>query len=228
MQLPNATTEILPNADAVATRAADLILQTGRAALAARGRCHLVLAGGSTPAAAYRRLARAEQDWTNWLFYFGDERCLPAQDPERNSQMARTAWLDAVGIAPECILTLPAELGPEEAARRYEPVIAAARAFDLVLLGIGEDGHTASLFPGRESLQQRLVMPVFDAPKPPPERVSLTLEALGRAHQRLVLATGRGKHQALLDWQSGACSPIAQVAALGRTHVLLDRNAAGL
>jgi 6-phosphogluconolactonase len=227
MHLPGATTDILPDAAAVAATAAQRILHSGRAALAARGRCHLVLAGGTTPAAAYRHLAQSGQDWTGWRFYFGDERCLPATDPQRNSRMACDAWLDPVGIAPEHILAIPADLGPEEAARRYEPVIAAARPFDLVLLGMGEDGHTASLFPGQDFPEQRLVMPVFAAPKPPPERVSLTPQALGHAHQVLILVTGRGKHQALLDWQSGAPLPIAQVAARGNARVLLDQEAAG-
>ena len=227
MQLPGVDTQVLADADAVAAAAAELILEQGRAAVAERGQFHLVLAGGTTPEAAYRRLAGAREDWTGWRFFIGDERCLPVDDAERNSHMARTAWLEPAGIAPDQLAAMPAELGPEAAALAYTPVVAEALPFDLVLLGMGEDGHTASLFPGHEWPEQALVMPVRGAPKPPPERVSLTPMALASCRRMLLLVTGGGKHQALRQWQQGEHLPVAQVAAAGRALVLLDRAAAG-
>lgn len=227
MQLPGVETQVLDDADAVAAAAADFILARGRESIAERGRFDLVLAGGSTPAAAYRRLALAREDFHRWRFFIGDERCLPPEHPERNSRMARTAWLEPAGIGHEQLLAMPAELGPEAAARSYAPVVAAALPFDLVLLGIGEDGHTASLFPGWTLPDRELVMGVRGAPKPPPERVSLTPLALASCRRMLVLATGAGKHQALCRWQQGERSPVAEVAAAGRALVLLDRAAVG-
>ncbi|WPL19086.1 6-phosphogluconolactonase [Thiorhodovibrio winogradskyi] len=227
MQLPGVETQVLADADAVAAAAADWILEQGRAAVAERGRFHLVLAGGTTPEAAYRRLAERPEDWTGWRFFIGDERCLPVEAVERNSRMALSLWLQPAGIAPDQLAAMPAELGPDAAALAYTPVVAEAVPFDLVLLGMGEDGHTASLFPGKSLPDNVLVMPVHGAPKPPPERVSLTPLALASCRRMLLLVTGAGKHQALRQWQQGEDLPVAQVAAAGRALVLLDRAAAG-
>ena len=117
---------------------------------AARGRFTIVLAGGNTPRGAYELLRAAPADWSDWQVYFGDERCTAADDAERNSRMAELAWLDHVAIPAGRIHEMPAELGPVEAAARYEEALVGVGRFDLVLLGIGEDGHTGSLFPGHE------------------------------------------------------------------------------
>lgn len=230
MRLPGVETRVFDDAEAVAEAATAMITQLGRAALAEHGRFHLVLAGGTTPEAAYRLLARLRQDWSGWRFFIGDERCLPADDLERNSRMALTAWLEPAGIDAKQLAAIPAELGPEAAASAYAPVVAEALPFDLVLLGMGEDGHTASLFPGlvsdRELSGPDLVVPVRDAPKPPPERVSLTARALGSCRRMLLLVTGAGKYPALLQWQQGEALPVARVAAAGSALVMLDRAAA--
>lgn len=226
MNLMGVECRVLDDAAAVAETAARLILTQARAAIAERGRFRLVLAGGTTPAVTYRLLASENADWSAWHVYHGDERCLPRDDAERNSLAAEQIWLDRVAIPAAQVHAIPAELGAEPAAEAYSPLVAAALPFDLVLLGMGEDGHTASLFPGREIPSEPLVIPVHDAPKEPPERVSLTPRALRASARILLLITGAGKREALRRWQAGEPLPVAQVAAAGNTMALLDRAAA--
>lgn len=218
--------QVLRDAAAVAAAARDRILAAAAAAIAARGEFHLVLAGGRTPEAAYRLLAADASDWTRWWVWFGDERCLPAGDPERNATLAAAALLDRVPIPQSQVCPIPAERGPEEAAAAYGALVAAAPPFDLVLLGLGEDGHTASLFPGHVHPPGALVVAVRGAPKPPPERVSLAPTSLARARERLFLVTGAGKRAALRAWRRGEPIPAAEVAATDPTTVLCDRAAA--
>jgi 6-phosphogluconolactonase len=216
----------LESADAVAQAACETILQAAEQAISARGGFHLVLAGGSTPAQCYRLLARSSADWQHWHIYFGDERCLPWSDPERNSRMAAEALTGKVSIPAGQIHPIPAELGAEQAARLYTEIIRSVMPFDLVLLGMGEDGHTASLFPGQQHPQDALVVPVHNAPKPPAERVSLTAVALGSCRQLLVLVTGPGKRQALREWRAGSPLPVAEIIPKGSATLLLDSDAA--
>jgi 6-phosphogluconolactonase len=225
MQLNGLEMTVLDDADALAARVAGEVLAAAEEAIRARGAFHLVLTGGSTPMAAYRRLARADADWSAWHFYHGDERCLPVDDAERNSLAAREAWLSRVDIPAQQVHDIPAELGAEAAAAAYEPVVAAAVPFDLVLLGMGEDGHTASLFPGQEVCPGPLVMPVHDAPKPPPDRVSLTPSALCRSRRMFVLVTGADKRPAMQRWRAGDGLPVARVAVAGNAELLVDRAA---
>jgi 6-phosphogluconolactonase len=211
----------------VAAAAAVHILASAREAVAARGRFRVVLAGGTTPLAAYRLMAGAASEWSAWEVYFGDERCLPPDHAERNSRAAAQALLDCVPIPRANVFPMAAELGPEAAVAGYAPLVQAAVPFDLVVLGVGEDGHTASLFPGRAIPADALVVAVHAAPKPPADRVSLTPKALTAARQVLVLATGAGKREAVAAWRAGADLPVARVAGGADTIVLLDHAAAG-
>ena len=213
---------VFEDADAVAAQAAQRILRAAALAIGERGRFRLVLAGGRTPEAAYRLLVSADTDWSRWEVYFGDERCLPADHPERNSLMAERAWLDSVAIPADNLHPIPAELGAEAAAEAYRAVVSNALPFDLVLLGIGEDGHTASLFPGQQHPAEELVHAVHNAPKPPPDRVSLSARALSEAREVLVLATGAGKQAAIRAWRSGERPPIATIGQPACVDVLLD------
>lgn len=213
---------VLADADAVALAAARLIAEAAAEAIVHRGRFCLVLAGGRTPEAAYRLLAHQGADWDLWEFYFGDERCLPADHAERNSQMAEGAILSQVPLNKRKVHPIPAELGAEVAAEHYARIVAAAAPLDLVLLGVGEDGHTASLFPGQPLNPQALTVAVHEAPKPPPDRVSLGLGALQSSRHLLVLATGAGKRAALERWRAGEELPIARVCHGQRVTVLLD------
>ncbi len=215
----------LPDAAAVAENAASRILAAASEAIAQRGIFRLVLAGGRTPEATYRLLAKAEANWRRWEIFFGDERCLPAAHPDRNSTMAAKAWLDHVNISRQQIHIIPAEQGPIEGARLYAPVVAKALPFDVVILGLGGDGHTASLFPGHLSQDKGLVIPITSAPKPPSERVSLSAKALSQAQQVLVLVTGRAKQEAVAEWKEGRDVPISRITALETLDVVLDAQA---
>jgi len=216
---------VLDNPDAVAAQAARRILQAASRAITERGLFSIVLAGGRTPQAAYRLLVDAGTDWSCWEVYFGDERCLPADDAERNSLMAARALLDSVAVPAANIHPIPAEWGAEAAARDYEPVVRAALPFDLVLLGMGEDGHTASLFPGQQHPADQLVHAVHNAPKPPQDRVSLSAGALSDAREVLILVTGAGKQTAIQGWRGGEQLPIAAIGGSAQVDVLLDKAA---
>ena len=216
---------VLMDQDAVAQETAYRALRAAETAIAERGIFRIVLAGGRTPERTYRLLAEAEADWVNWDVYFGDERCLPPGDSERNSVMAAQTWLDHVPIPSYRIHPIPVELGAEQAAMQYSLLVSNALPFDVVLLGMGEDGHTASLFPGHKPPDDSLVYAVHDAPKPPPNRVTLSAEALENARQILVLATGSNKSPAIQAWCQGEPVPIADIRGLGAMDVLTDQKA---
>jgi 6-phosphogluconolactonase len=218
---------LVADAASVAVSAAERILQVATESIAGHGRFRLVLAGGGTPLAAYRLLARASADWSRWWIWFGDERCLPPGDAERNDLAGRNAWLDHVPIPPRQVHEIRAELGAEAAAQAYTHSLEGARPFDLVLLGMGEDGHTASLFPGHADPPGAAVLAVHQAPKPPTDRVSLSSATLSDARRVLFLVTGSGKRDALARWRAGEPLPVARICARERLEVLLDRAAAG-
>ena len=219
--------QVLDDPAAVAAQTARRVVQAAARAIADRGRFRIVLAGGETPQLAYRLLRRADTDWARWCVYFGDERCLPTDDPQRNSRMTAESWLDSVPIPAASLHPIAAESGPEAAARAYQPVIARALPFDLVLLGVGEDGHTASLFPGHRHQAGALVHAVHQAPKPPSERVSLSAGALSNNRELIILATGAGKRSVISAWRAGAALPVARVGGMQGVDVLLDRAANG-
>lgn len=218
-----------PVADAAALDAAVAArcLAAERRALAARGRFVIVLAGGMTPRGAYELLRAAAAKWASWHVYFGDERCAPSGDPERNSRMARTAWLDHVAVPKHQIHDIPAELGASEAARRYEDVLDGVGRFDLVLLGLGEDGHTGSLFPGHElgtGIDARSVLAVFDAPKPPPERVTMSAQRFSATAEAVFMIFGAEKHAAVDRWRAGEPIPARFIAPEGGVDVFVDAD----
>jgi 6-phosphogluconolactonase len=215
---------IFSDAASLYAAAADYILESARVAIAARGVYRLVLAGGETPRSVYVRLATARADWDRWLCYFGDERCLPLGDVERNDYMARTVWLDRVPIPPANVFSIPAELGADSAAVRYADELAAIGDFDLVLLGLGEDGHTASLFPG-QPIDGADVLAVHAAPKPPPERVTLSAVRLSRTRQALFMVTGDNKRAALTAWRQGRDIPARHIAPPGGVDLWVDASA---
>ena len=217
---------LLEDAQAVAKACADQVMLSAEQAINQRGSFHLVLAGGTTPAKAYALLAEQATDWSKWYFYYGDERCLPVDDNERNSVMARSAWLDKIPLQAGQHFPIPAELGPDKGAEEYLAAISANLPFDLVLLGMGEDGHTASLFPNQAWQQDAKIIAVTDSPKPPPQRVSLGPALIHSARQRLYIITGASKADAIQQWREQADLPIRR-SALPGDRILIDRAAWG-
>ena len=205
------------------------IVEQSKQAIKERDAFLIVLAGGSTPAAIYRLLARSDCDWQKWHVYFGDERCVPSGAEDRNDSMARDLWLDHVDIPPEQIHPIPAELGAREGAADYAETLAGVGDFDLTLLGMGEDGHTASLFPGHPTGADQDapdVLAVSGAPKPPPQRISLSANRLAQSMTVKVLVTGAGKGDAVTRLKRGENIPLAAVSPPGGLEIYLDRSAA--
>jgi len=225
---PLANWQIFKTPEEVAVEAVRLILEAAKTAIEARGAFHLVAAGGTTPKRCYELLSEQSDEnvnWENWHIYMGDERCLPEEDAERNSLMLMQSWLNTSPIPSENIKMMPAELGADEAAAQYAQVVEPIDLFDCVLLGMGEDGHTASLFPNHFYDEDADVVVEFDAPKPPPERVSLSFRCLSNSRMMLKLITGEGKRTALKQWIDDQILPINQVDAIESSLVLLDEAA---
>jgi 6-phosphogluconolactonase len=201
------------------------IVERARAAIEARGAFHLVLAGGRTPQIIYSQLRTLSTDWRAWSIYFGDERCLPRGDPQRNDTMARAAWLDHVPIPVNQIHSISAELGPAVGAAEYAELLADLGDFDLVFLGLGEDGHTASLFPGDAAAlhSTQAAVAIDNAPKPPAQRISMSAARLVRSRAVLFIATGSDKRVALSRWRRGEEIPAALIDAPGGVDIYTDQ-----
>ena len=213
------------NGRALQQAAVEYILASAAQAIEDRGKFHLVLAGGNTPRGIYHRLCAAKTDWSAWHIYFCDERCLPPDDSARNSRMAANVWLDCVPIPEFQVHTIPGELGALQAARMHAKTLRTVGDFDLVLLGLGEDGHTASLFPDHEwgrAPGSPDTLAVFDAPKPPPQRVSLSAVRLSRSRQVIFLVSGESKHRALVEWRAGKDIPARAIMPTAGVNVLVE------
>jgi 6-phosphogluconolactonase len=239
--------EVVADAAALAEAAARRAVADLQDAVEAHGSATWVLTGGTTPVAAYRRLAahdlRAGIEWDRIRAAMGDERCVPVDHPDANWGQAAAALLDHVPVPDHHLLRPRGELPAEAAADDYAAVLRKLPAapgggprLELLWLGVGEDGHCLSLFPGRPELEvrDRLVVAVHHAPKPPPDRVSLTLAALAGVERLLVLAAGDAKATAVAAARGGDRDlPIARAAATvrdagGDVTWLLDRAAAGV
>ena len=226
----------LKTPEAVARAAAAAIVEAAFKAIHEHGEFRLVLAGGRTPRATYELLAtelREEIDWRRVIFYFNDERCVGPDDPASNYRSAKEALFDPLKLPSGSVRRMAGELAPDAAAADYDAEIRAVivdrqPAFDLTLLGIGVEGHTASLFPGSAALEEttRTVANVT-VPADPPERLTMTPVALAASRQILFLVTGKEKAQALASIFGGSDDlPAARVAQLSPSRFLVDAPAA--
>jgi len=211
-------------------------------AIAKRGRFVVAVSGGSLPKLLFPLLVseplRSQIDWSKWHVFWADERCVPLTDPDSNYRLTREYLFNHVDIPPAQIVPINDALDPAAAATDYQnrltQVFAPARGllprFDLILLGMGEDGHTASLFPGHFLLREKQlwVAPIFDSPKPPPERITLTLPVINNARQVVFMATGAQKAKplsAIIKGNSKLPAGLVQPGD-GELHWFVDNTAA--
>ncbi|MDC0182785.1 6-phosphogluconolactonase [Nitrosomonadales bacterium] len=200
--------------------AVEFILERAENAIKERGIFSIVLSGGATPVNIYKLLANKKIDFTKWLIFFGDERCFPLDHPERNSFVAESIWLSKVNIPRSNIFIIPAELGSVDGSLAYDKLLHVNKSFDLVILGLGEDGHIASLFPNREWDNDKQVIAVSDSPKSPSERISLTLSRLSNSEDILFLVSGKKKLNIFRKWKEGGDLPANSISAKNQILVM--------
>lgn len=247
----------LADPEAVAVRASGEIVRRLQSAREERGVAHLALSGGTTPGRTYELLAKELPAWEHVHVWFADERCVGPEDEESNYRLARKTLLEPAGVPAARVHRMEGELGAEEGAARYaqalgEHVAAATQdatgtkagtsapagadgsalvpALDVVVLGIGPDGHVASLFPGASTLragEEAVCLPVHDSPKPPPDRITLSLAVLRAARRCVLLATGASKSDAVAAMLGKPSEHVpASLLERDRLSVLVDDAAA--
>jgi 6-phosphogluconolactonase len=215
------------NLEALQDAAVAAVLGCAARSIEERGRFLLVLAGGDTPREIYKRLRNAPTDWSLWHIYFSDERCMPPSDEELNSRMAREAWLDHVPIPSAQIHEIPNRPRADIAADAYAQTLSSVGIFDLTLLGLGKDGHTASLFPRNEwgvEPGSPDTLAVFNAPIRVPQRVSLSAARLNRSRRVIFLVSGESKRQAVARWRAGEHIPASAITGESGVDVLVESS----
>ena len=227
----SADLRVVPDDRALARRAAEWLVEKARAAVAARGACAVALAGGTTPRAAYEVLATSALaralPWGAIDWYFGDERAVPFDHPDSNYRLASETLFAGRPEALDRARRMPADAADADAAaREYGRLL--PDPLDVVLLGMGEDGHTASLFPGSPALEERSERVVaVTGPKPPHRRLTLTPAVIESARDVLVLASGAGKAEALARALEGPLDVSALPIQLARAGTwIVDAPAA--
>jgi 6-phosphogluconolactonase len=236
--------QVFPTIEALGHSVAHWVAKLSQKAIAARGRFIVALSGGSLPKIIGPALVveplRSQIEWSAWHVFWADERCVPQTHPDSNYFVAKEYLFDQIPIPPAQIYNPNTALDPVQTATDYQHTLSyifstlrlsSPPSFDLILLGLGEDGHTASLFPGHPLLQEteRWVAPIFDSPKPPPERITLTLPALNNAQAVGFITAGAGKADVLA--QIFGSPPVALPAQRvnpikGELHWFVDAAAA--
>ena len=235
--------QVFSTQEALSEAAARFIIDTATHAVTDRGRFVISLSGGSTPKLLFELLAtpqfKDELPWKNTFIFWGDERCVPADDKDNNAHMARQALLDHIDMPAENIYPIPVDVTPGEGAVLYEKSIkdlfgSEQPCFDLILLGLGENGHTASLFPGTDILheQERLVKEVF-VTEQNMFRISMTVPLINKARNIIFLVAGEGKATVLNTILSGTYEPDTYPAQMispvdGNLYWYTDEKAASL
>lgn len=231
--------EVLPDLESLSQRALEITVEQMELALAERGRFNFVLAGGSTPKSLYEKLSQESLPWGEFHIFWGDERYVPPDHPDSNEGMARQAWLDHIPIEPAQIHPMPTHLAdPHQAASQYHQEIQAyfqslgeaEPVFDLVLLGMGPDGHTASLFPHTSALSVTDQF-VTVGEKDGQPRLTLTVPVINQARCVLFLVAGANKQAALGQVLTGTGDPDTYPARLiqpDETLIWLLDHEAGL
>jgi 6-phosphogluconolactonase len=229
---------VCADAELAARAACAQIARALEEARAARGVAHLALSGGRTPGRTYELLSPALESWRAVELWFADERCVPAEDEQSNYRLVAQTLLEGTRIAPGQVHRMEGELGPTEGARRYGQALRerldasadAPPALDVVLLGVGPDGHVASLFPGHPALSataQQLCVGISDSPKPPAQRITLSLPLLRSARAVILLASGPEKARAVAGALAQPTPKLpASLLCAERLTVIVDEDAA--
>lgn len=239
-----AAVRVCDDAESVARAVAEAFVEKGRAAINRSGRFSVVLAGGSTPKRVYEMLAgddfRPTLDWRKVHFFFGDERCVPPDHLDSNYRMANEALLRYLDVSPQQVHRMEGEREPHESARRYEDDLRALFGdttwpeFDLILLGMGDDGHTASLFPGTRALDEQTAwVAANQVEKFNTFRLTLTLPVINHAGDIIFIVTGAAKAETLARVFGAVDDKVALPAQLirptaGTLTWFVDRAAAAL
>lgn len=234
---------VFPTAEAVAESAAKLMIKISKQAIESRGKFIISLSGGSTPESLFTLLTKSpcrdEILWKKTFIFWGDERCVPSDSKQNNANMAKTFLLDYLNIPSENIFPIPVDLEPAEAAKKYESTIKEffgkdAPRFDLIFLGLGENGHTASLFPGSDVIFEntRLVREVYVAEQLM-FRITMTPILINQAHNIIFLVEGENKAEILKTILSSPYQPDKLPAQVinpedGNLYWLVDKQAAAL
>ena len=233
--------EVFPDSDALANHAATVFQDLANAAITKSNRFAVTLSGGSTPKKMYEKLVHANLDWSRIHFFWVDERCVPPDHPDSNYRMAADALLDQIDIPSSSIHRIMGELSLNDAARDYENELRLfflnrLPVFDLILLGLGTDGHTASLFPGSTALKEKehWAMGVRHDTPPPPlvDRVTLTFPVLNAGKNITFLVSGRDKANIVAcgfgDPKNPLQIPVQEIISTARNiRWLLDKDSAG-
>ena len=230
-QLPD-NWKLCDSAEQLAQQLAQAILTLADKAIMNHGAFHFITAGGTTPNRCYEILSQAQADWDKWHIYLGDERVLPFVNAERNSQALLEHWLNNNDIPAKQVHFINTEAGMKKSAQAYANLIEGVESFDLCLLGMGEDGHTASLFPQHENFdsviaygEKQLVISESCSPKPPSERVSLNYSAFEKCAMLFKVISGASKRDAVAQVLEGRSTlPIAKAKGV-ETFYWLSKEA---
>lgn len=200
------------NTESLAISLVNRLVEKIHISIAQRGTFHMVFPGGFSPRRILEILSEQDLPWTKLHLYPSDERCVPPGDPERNDHLIEKYLLTKVPLPLENLHRIPAELGPEKAARHFSNLLEKNPNFDIAILGIGLDGHIASLFPGNPALQDiHHAVPVYNSPKPPTHRVSIGINRLQAAHERWIIVVGKEKWNLIKRFIHDMGSPMMRV-----------------
>ncbi len=202
---------IFENIDKLSAQVADDILDIAKISIKLTGSFKIVLAGGKSLIPTYKILSHSNADWSRWHIYIGDERCLPLKNKERNDHDINIIWLNNSPIPKKNIHFIRAELDAKQAARHYETTLKEVENFDVTLLSMGEDGHTASLFPGHQYDNKRDIVIINNSPKKPKQRISLSRSRLNRSNKVFKIISGSSKCNAVKQWLNNIQLPINQI-----------------
>jgi len=187
------------------------VLKIAEQSINSKGYFSIVLAGGNSPVELYKILKESHSDWNNWNIYIGDDRYLPKNDKERNDYIIEQVWLNSSSIPKDNIFFIKSELGMSHAKEKYEDILKDIKKFDIVLLSMGEDGHTASLFPDHDHVDNDDIILEYNSPKIPKERISMSYSRLNKSKNVFKIIMSESKQEATSLWLHGKKLPINQI-----------------